>query len=92
VYTLQIMILVTGAALHWRRTHAVSSTPNIHDVPVQVVSLPRIVASSVADDATRMPQYWHNGLEGRNSFGAVRIGIRWRSLGDCVRRSQGSRQ
>lgn len=75
VYTLQIMILVTGAALHRRRTHAFSATADIHDVPVQVVSLPWIVASSMADDATRVPQYGQHGFECRDSPGAIRIGI-----------------
>lgn len=92
VRALQIVILVTGAALDRRRTDAVWSTPDIHDVPVQIVPLPGVVASGVAHDATRMPQRRHDGLEGRHSHRAARIGIRRRSLRDRVWRNQVSRQ
>jgi hypothetical protein len=55
VRALQIVILVTGTALHRHRTHAVWSTPDIHDMPVQIVALAGVVASGVAHDAARIP-------------------------------------
>jgi hypothetical protein len=92
VRALQIVILVTGAALDRRSTHAVWSTPDVHDVAMQIVPLPGIVASGVAHYATRMPQRRHDGLEGLHSHRAARIGIRRRSLRDGVWRNQISRE
>jgi hypothetical protein len=92
VRTLQIVILVTGAALHRRRADTVWSTPDIHDVSVQIVTLPWVVARGVAHDATRMPQRGHDSQVGRHSRRAASLGIRRQSLRDSVWRNQVSRQ
>jgi hypothetical protein len=56
MYALKIVVLVTGRAIHWRNANTVASAPNIHEVPMQIISLTRVVSAGMADHATRMFQ------------------------------------
>src|SRR5215472_5729040 len=91
----QIVILMTCAALHWSSTLSVWTTPHIHDVRMQIVSLARVVASGVADEAARMMQHGRYGLEGCHAFrsGRLRVaGGRLRASIECKRTKRDQRR
>src|SRR5215472_15602761 len=64
VFSSKIVILMTCAALHRRRTLTVWTATHIHDVRVQIIALPRVVSAGMADKATRMMQHGQHGLKG----------------------------
>src|SRR6476646_3002556 len=61
----KIMVLMAAAASHTGNTLAIEAAPDVHGVPVQVVSLPGKVSTGMAVHASRMAEYWEYRLEGR---------------------------
>jgi hypothetical protein len=59
MFSRKIMILVTGAAFQAGDTLPIETAPDIHRVPVSVVSLPGEVSIGMAVHTTRMPEHWN---------------------------------
>ena len=54
----KIMVLMAAAASHTGNTLSIRAAPDVHGVPVQVVSLPGKVSTGMAIHASRMPEHW----------------------------------
>jgi hypothetical protein len=67
----QIVVLMTGTAMDRCDAISVGAAPHVHDVPVEIVALPRIIARRVAHHAPRMPQHGRDVLESGDSCGAA---------------------
>ena len=68
VFPRKIMVLMAGAASHTRDSLSVNAAPDVHCVPVFVISLPGKVSTGMAIHATRMLENWEYRLEGRCRF------------------------
>ena len=58
VLSRKVMILMAGAASHTGNTLSIKAAPDVHGVPVQVISLPGKVSTGMAIHAPRMPEHW----------------------------------
>jgi hypothetical protein len=61
---------------------ALRPSPHIHEVLMQVISLARIIAGGVTDEAAGMMQHGHHCLKGRDRFGVTAVGSK--RLGGCT--------
>src|SRR5580704_4747845 len=53
----EVVILVTGAALHRRYSEADRTTADVHGVRMRIIALPRVIAFGMAIHAARMSQH-----------------------------------
>jgi hypothetical protein len=93
----EVMILVTGAALHRIQPLSIGSAPNLHRMPVAVISLTRKVSGRVTIHAARMMQYGDDVLESGSRVIARRrftylIGFGMFSLRNGIEYQQRSQQ
>src|SRR5947199_6448686 len=75
---------MTRVAMHRRSAIAVGTAPHVHDVPVKIVTLARVVTTGVAHETTRMPERGRDGLEGSQPCCAARYVSVRRSLRDRI--------
>jgi hypothetical protein len=57
------MVLVAGTALDSIHAVTVRTTPDIHDVRMRIISLPREITARMAVHAPRVPKHGHHRLE-----------------------------
>jgi hypothetical protein len=57
VFSHKIMVLMTGAASHTGNTLSIKAAPDVHGVPVQVISLSGKVSTGMAIHAPRMAEH-----------------------------------
>ena len=57
MFARKIMVLMAAAASHTGNTLAIEAAPDVHGVPVQVVSLPGKVSTGMAIHAARMAEH-----------------------------------
>jgi hypothetical protein len=57
MFSSKIMILMTGAAFQAGDTFPIETPPDVHRVPVSVVSLPGKVSTRMAVHTTRMTKH-----------------------------------
>src|SRR3954463_15764415 len=65
VFSSKIMVLMAGAASQTSDTLAFTPTPDVHSVPMSIVSLAGEVSTRMAVHAARMPEHGHNRFKGR---------------------------
>ena len=87
----KIMVLMAAAASHTGNTLSIRAAPDVHGVPVQVVSLPGKVSTGTAIHASRMAEHWEYRLEGRCRLRIVAHGLRVGLFSVRVFRAPGDR-
>ena len=66
VCAFEIVVLMTSRAIDRSYTKAVASAPDIHEMRMQIISLPRVVARGMAYHTARMTQNRKHRLERSN--------------------------
>src|ERR1700739_1452534 len=64
VFSSEIMVLMAGATPQTGDTLAFQTPPDVHCVPMSIVSLARKVSARMAVHAARMPEHGHNRFKG----------------------------
>lgn len=65
VLSFKIMVLMAGAAFHPGDALSIHTAPDVHRVPVSIVSLPGKISAGMAIHTTPMPEHRHDRFKRR---------------------------